>query len=509
MKIYMVKKGDTLSGIAAKHGVTVQDLLAYNPGITNPDVIDVGMKIKIPSAKAPAGDWVHQHKVVQGDTLWKLSKAWGVPLEDMIKANPQLKNPNVLMTGEIVNIPKTAGHMGAGGQAGTDGSHGGKAAGYPPELTHVGVDYPVPGKKFTGVKPDKTPTAPIEQKKEKPVEQKMEMPKPIEWPKEKLPEAKPIEQPKPIELPKPEHFLPAKKTAYPEKKTQEAYPVEDKAAHLFKQIHIPALETFTSLGEAKMPAYPAAAYGDAAHAPGYGAGAEAGGQPAAFAGAGSLSASWSGSLGGAIAGAWPSPSSPHLAGGETAYPMPMPMPAPVHGAADYGMHHPYPAGGEAAYPMPAAGTGSHDPYAGMQAHAHGWPHGYGADMSSGYGADPAYGGMPHGAAHGMHGYDAMHGMHGYGPHAPGWGAHPAAGWPMHPCPCGGYRYPDVRIGEAPAGSDTDTAAPEARSSAAGQTEKQQSRREKKAAIRSVSARKSRRLKQQPAKKRGSRPWINR
>jgi hypothetical protein len=33
-------------------------------------------------------------------------KSWEIPLQAMIKANPQLKNPNVLMTGEIVYIPK-------------------------------------------------------------------------------------------------------------------------------------------------------------------------------------------------------------------------------------------------------------------------------------------------------------------------------------------------------------------------------------------------------------------
>ena len=86
-------------------------------------------------------DIMHQYVVKQGDTLWKLSKAWGVPLADMIKANPQLKNPNVLMTGEIVNVPK-AGHMtttpttgagttGAGTTAAGTGGHAGHHALHP------------------------------------------------------------------------------------------------------------------------------------------------------------------------------------------------------------------------------------------------------------------------------------------------------------------------------------------------------------------------------------------
>lgn len=48
---YTVVKGDTLSGIAAKYGTTYQALAAYN-GISNPSIINVGQKIKIPNAKA-------------------------------------------------------------------------------------------------------------------------------------------------------------------------------------------------------------------------------------------------------------------------------------------------------------------------------------------------------------------------------------------------------------------------------------------------------------------------
>lgn len=51
--VYTVKKGDTLSQIAAKYGTTYQEIAAYN-GIKNPNVIRVGQKIKIPASTAPA-----------------------------------------------------------------------------------------------------------------------------------------------------------------------------------------------------------------------------------------------------------------------------------------------------------------------------------------------------------------------------------------------------------------------------------------------------------------------
>lgn len=67
--VYTVKRGDTLSGIAKKYGTTYQKLAAYN-GISNPNIIRVGQKIKIPGAATPA-------KSV--DTLAKevISGKWG------------------------------------------------------------------------------------------------------------------------------------------------------------------------------------------------------------------------------------------------------------------------------------------------------------------------------------------------------------------------------------------------------------------------------------------------
>jgi spore coat assembly protein SafA len=110
----MVKSGDTMYTIAQKYGVKLEQLIAFNPQISNPDQIEVGMKVKIPSAVihdgTPAVDYAHKHVVVQGDSLWKIAKAWGLPLKALVDANPQLKNPSVLLTGEIVNIPKSA-HM--------------------------------------------------------------------------------------------------------------------------------------------------------------------------------------------------------------------------------------------------------------------------------------------------------------------------------------------------------------------------------------------------------------
>ena len=112
MKIHIIKQGDTLYHLAQKYHVTVAELVNANSGI-DPNNLQIGMKIKIPSSSSGHHSGsshhhiIHQHVVKSGDTMWKLSQEWGVPLSALTAANQHIKNPNVLMVGEIINIPKT------------------------------------------------------------------------------------------------------------------------------------------------------------------------------------------------------------------------------------------------------------------------------------------------------------------------------------------------------------------------------------------------------------------
>ncbi|MDQ8737384.1 LysM peptidoglycan-binding domain-containing protein [Paenibacillus sp. LHD-38] len=271
MRIHIVKKGDSLYLIGQKYNVSLEEILKLNPGITNPDAIEVGMKLKIPSSHTGGSgggmDIMHQHIVKQGDTLWKLSKAWGVPLADMIKANPQLKNPNVLLTGEVVNIPKVntvdedAGGHGAGhGMAqGTSGAHM-----LHPTSIMQGVQgwvgklstAPITGKTPTGPITGKTPTAPIAPA---PVAPTPVAPAPVAPVQEKKPTApivKPV-APAPLPAPKAAAVEPAKK-ALPiekpvEKKLKPIHSEYKPNVDLFKQYGIPATEALSLYDLPKAP----------------------------------------------------------------------------------------------------------------------------------------------------------------------------------------------------------------------------------------------------------------
>ncbi|QYR23399.1 LysM peptidoglycan-binding domain-containing protein [Paenibacillus sp. sptzw28] len=259
MKIHIVKKGDTLYMIAQKYNVSLEEVLKLNPNIANPDMIDVGMKVKIPTSMASNMEIMHQHAVKQGDTLWKLSKAWGVPLSDMIKANPQLKNPNALLTGELVNIPKS-----------------GTPSGMPPEM-HT-TQHPFGGSSHSSHTPlhpmsmlqgvqglmGKIPTAPLIGKKptgEKPftapIADTAPMPAPVPMP---LPAAVPAPLPAPITMPIVQQ--PAQKKAYPMHIEYEQH------IDLFKQYGMPATEVMSMYDMPQVQG----AVSPAAQMPGYGHG---------------------------------------------------------------------------------------------------------------------------------------------------------------------------------------------------------------------------------------------
>ena len=46
------------------------------------------------------------YKVVSGDSLWKIAKKFQVGLSEIIEANPQIKNPNLIYPNDVITIPE-------------------------------------------------------------------------------------------------------------------------------------------------------------------------------------------------------------------------------------------------------------------------------------------------------------------------------------------------------------------------------------------------------------------
>lgn len=111
--VYTVVEGDTLSKIAAKYGTTYQKLAEYN-GITNPNVIRAGQKIKIPrkTSSAQNGTSTKQevtaaetvYTVKYGDTLSAIAKKYGTTYQKLASYNG-ISNPNKISAGQKIKIP--------------------------------------------------------------------------------------------------------------------------------------------------------------------------------------------------------------------------------------------------------------------------------------------------------------------------------------------------------------------------------------------------------------------
>ena len=106
--IYTVQPGDTLFLIAQRFGVTLQALIAANPQIPNPNVIFPGQQICVPTGvfpPPPACPNGFIYTVQPGDTLFLIAQRFGVTLQALIAANPQIPNPNVIFPGQQICVP--------------------------------------------------------------------------------------------------------------------------------------------------------------------------------------------------------------------------------------------------------------------------------------------------------------------------------------------------------------------------------------------------------------------
>lgn len=107
--VYTVRRGDSLSSIAARHATSVRTLARAN-GISVRSVIHPGDRLVIPggegvaqAARGRSGKIIH--RVRWGETLWELARHYQVSVHDLRRANPYLLGRQ-LRAGDRLVIPQ-------------------------------------------------------------------------------------------------------------------------------------------------------------------------------------------------------------------------------------------------------------------------------------------------------------------------------------------------------------------------------------------------------------------
>ncbi len=106
---YIVQSGDTMYLIAQRYGISLQTLISANPQIRNPELIYPGEVIHIPRGQvvspAPGTPGGRQYIIRSGDTIIIVAQRFGLSAAELIAFNPQLGGRTELVVGEIIYIP--------------------------------------------------------------------------------------------------------------------------------------------------------------------------------------------------------------------------------------------------------------------------------------------------------------------------------------------------------------------------------------------------------------------
>jgi len=107
---HVISAGETIFSLSRKYGVPVEEIQKYNPEIEYSD-LQVNQVIKIPKkGSAEPKDTISTekyfyHQVKKGETLYSLSIYYGIEEDEIRDLNPQLKTGN-LKTDEFIRIPR-------------------------------------------------------------------------------------------------------------------------------------------------------------------------------------------------------------------------------------------------------------------------------------------------------------------------------------------------------------------------------------------------------------------
>lgn len=97
-RVYVVQQGDVLGEIAERFGVSTETLASANGLEADPDSLQVGQELKVPSTSGVT------HTVVDGDTIGVLAEMYQVDPSVIVHAN-NLAEPYLIQVGQTLFIP--------------------------------------------------------------------------------------------------------------------------------------------------------------------------------------------------------------------------------------------------------------------------------------------------------------------------------------------------------------------------------------------------------------------
>jgi LysM repeat protein len=102
--VHIAQAGNTLWGIHTTYGVPVDDIVAANPGIEKG--VKEGFRYLIPlggaDMKVQSGTIVREHTVVKGETAFSIAKKYNSSVDDLLKFNPGIDKG--LKVGQVLKV---------------------------------------------------------------------------------------------------------------------------------------------------------------------------------------------------------------------------------------------------------------------------------------------------------------------------------------------------------------------------------------------------------------------
>ncbi|MDX1994858.1 MAG: LysM peptidoglycan-binding domain-containing protein [bacterium] len=100
--IHVVQRGENLTAIAERYGLTVEELARFN-GITNPSALVVGQRLLIPLNLPPEAVEPQVHVVQPGETLAGIAALYGLDVQALAAQNA-ITEINTVYVGQTLTI---------------------------------------------------------------------------------------------------------------------------------------------------------------------------------------------------------------------------------------------------------------------------------------------------------------------------------------------------------------------------------------------------------------------